>query len=403
MLKILFLSQRVPYPPDRGDRIRSYHILRYLAERHQVSLAAVADERPHPDHVRALEALCDTVDVEVIVRRRRALAVAGHLATSVPLTVPVFWSAALKAKIDQRLSAERFDLVFIYCSAMAPYVLSRPTPPKIIDFVDADSQKWLDYASRARSPMKLVYWREGWLLRRFERRVADACVHAFIASERDARILRQFAPGCPLTTLPQGVTIPPPALTRPEAPTLVFTGVMDYWPNVDAMLYFAREIFPAVRQRVPDARLLIVGQRPSRAVTRLARTPGITVTGRVPDVLEYLRSAAVFVAPLRIARGVQNKVLEAMAAGVPVVCTSAALGDIGAVPNRHVMVADTPSRFALATSALLRNRQRRERLGRAAAAFIRDNYQWDDQLARLDAVLGDLERRQQSHGFQPIH
>src|SRR5262249_48149718 len=258
-------------------------------------------------------------------------------------------------------------------------------------------------ARQTRSPMKLVYWREGWLLRRFERRVAEACVHAFVASERDARILRQVAPGCPLTTMPQGVTIPPPMRTRPEAPTLIFTAVIDYWPNVDAMLYFAREIFPAVRQRVPDARLLIVGQRPARAVTRLARIPGITVTGRVPDVLDYLRSAAVFVAPLRIARGVQNKVLEAMAAGVPVVCTSAALGDIGAVQNRHVRVSGAPSRFALATVALLLNRQRRERISRAAAAFIRDNYQWDDQLARLDAVLGDLEGRQRSHGLEPVH
>lgn len=398
MLKILFLSHRLPFPPDRGDRIRSYHMIRHLAQRHRVSVAAVTDEPAWPEHLRALGEFCESVDVGHVGRLSRYASAARHLVSSVPLTVPMFASQPLRARVAERLRRESYDLAFVYCSAMAPYVLGHDVPT-VVDFIDADSEKWLDYARHSRSVLKPVYWREGRLLRRFERRVAEACQHAFVTSERDAALIKRVAPEAPLSVLPNGVTIPPRAAHASTSHQLVFTGVMNYRPNVDAMTYFVREIFPLVRARVPDAELLIVGQTPAREILALRAIPGVVVTGRVDNVLPYLRAAAVFVAPLRIARGIQNKVLEAMAAGVPVMATSAALGGLGAVVGRDVVMADTPALFARHTVALLRDPAQRADLREAGLAFVRDHHRWEVHLDRMEAVLLDTVRRAPSRGL----
>jgi len=386
MLRILFLAHRFPFPPDRGDRIRSYHIIRYLAQRHRVWVVAPVDNVVAEAEVQGLRAMCEGVDVATLPRTRMVRA-AGCLFTTIPLTVPMFWSPALKTIAAHRLRTLDFDLVYVYCSAMASYVPSGLGLPTVIDFIDADSQKWFDYAGRSRLPMKAVYWREGVTLRRHERRVARGCRHAFVTSERDGHLLQQLSPGVAMTTIPNGVTLRPPARVGGGDARLVFTGVMDYFPNVDAMTYFVERIFPLVRARVPAAELVIVGQRPAPNVRRLARRSGITVTGWVPDVSPLLQSAAVFVAPLRIARGIQNKILEAMAAGLPVVATPAALGGINAVPGRDVLVDDTPDGFAARTVSLLTNHELRQRLGRSGRQFVSEHHQWDVHLARLEKVL----------------
>jgi len=387
MLNILFLTHRLPFPPDRGDRIRAYQIIRHLAQRHRLSLAAVSDYPPPLTDVQALQALCASVDVVCVNRRRRQAVAACYLPTTVPLTLPQFSSGALKARIAHRLATEAFDLVFVSCSAMAPYVLSVDMPPKVVDFIDADSQKWLDYARSTSSPMKAVYWREGILLRRYERRVAERCAHAFVASEREAEIIRRIAPGVPVTTIPIGVSVASAARSAPDSRKLVFTGVMDYWPNVDAMVHFVRDVFPAIRARVPGSELVIVGQSPARAVRRLGRCAGVTVTGRVTDVTPYLEPAAVFVAPMRIARGVQTKILGAMAMGVPVVCTTPGLEGIGAVPGKDLLVGDTVDQFVAQTVSLLLDRERREAVRRSAVEFVRREHRPELGLDRLEAVL----------------
>ena len=386
MLRVLFLAHRLPFAPDRGDRIRSYHIIRYLARRHRVWLVAPADQAVDEAQLRDLRTVCEGVDVATLPRTRMVRAV-GCALTTMPLTVPLFSSPALKTIAAERLRTLHFDLIYIYCSAMASYVPSGVGPPTVIDFIDADSQKWFDYAGQSRLPLKAVYWREGLALRRYERRLALACRHAFVTSERDGAILRRLSPGVSVTTIPNGVAIAPLQRAVPDQPRLVFTGVMDYWPNVDAMIYFVDEIYPLVRAQVPAADLVIVGQTPGPQIRRLARRRGITVTGWVPDVHPYLHSSAVFVAPLRIARGIQNKILEAMAAGVPVVSTAAGLGGIEAVPGRDVLVGDTADSFATHTVRLLRDRGLRDRLGQAGRRFVSNHHQWDVHLARLEQVL----------------
>jgi len=393
MLSILFLTHRLPFPPDRGDRIRSYHLIRHLAQRHRISLASIVDHPPEHAYVRHLETLCGSVDLVSVNPRWRKVAAACYFPTTVPLTLPLFASPVLRARVAHRLRTNPFDLIFVYSSAMAQYVLSHGSVVKVIDFIDADSQKWFDYAVRAAWPMKAVYWREGVLLRRYERRVAQVCAHGFAASERETEILRRIAPHIPFTTIVNGVNLPAVGRSSPPSRRLVFTGVMDYQPNVDAMTYFVRDIFPLVRARVPDAELAIVGQRPTREVLRLGRSSGVTVTGWVPNVAPYLESAAVFVAPLRIARGVQNKILEAMAAGVAVVCSSAGLNGFDAVPGRDLLVGDTPDMFAAQVALLLIDADRREELRRSAGQFVRQHHGWDEHLDRLESVLVDVTER----------
>ncbi len=389
MLKILFLTHRFPFPPDRGDRIRSHAIIRHLAERHQISLASIVERPPDDGALRDARSLCASVDIGTVSRLRH-LAAACCLATMTPLTLPLFRSAALRAKIDRRLATESFDLIFIYCSSMAPYVLGRTAVPTVIDFIDVDSQKWLDYARASAFPMKAIYRREAALLRRFERRVVQACAHAFVASEREAVILRSIVPGAPITAIPNGVGLIPRLRPRRDSRKLVFTGVMDYRPNVDAVTYLVRDVWPAVRAAVPDAEFVIVGQKPSREVRRLAGVPGVTVTGWVSDVSAYLAEAAVFVAPLRLARGIQNKILEAMAAGIPVVTTQAGLAGLDALPGRDLLAADTADLFAQQTVSLLRDVGLRESLSRSAQVFVRRHHQWGPKAAQLERILSDV-------------
>ncbi len=386
-MKILFLTHRLPYPPDRGDRIRSYHILSHLARRHQIALASVAEEAAEQQHINVLKKLCMSVDIACLNNRWQKIKSLFYFPTLTPLTLPFFYIKILQQKIDCLLHQQKFDLIFIYCSAMAPYVLKIKHIPKVIDFVDADSEKWFDYAHYSQLPMKFIYWREGLLLRRYEKQIAQNCRHAFVVSQREAEIFKEFLPAIPITTIPNGVTVP--KLNRNSEGTykLVFTGVMDYWPNVDAVTYFVKEIFPIVRNQVPQAEFIIVGKNPTPQVKHLAKERGIKVTGWVPDVREYLAQASVCVVPLRIARGIQNKILEAMAARVPVVATSAATAGIEAVPGRDFLLADEPRQFAGHVIALLLSREKRRQLADNAFKFIRQRHNWEKNLEKMEKIL----------------
>ena len=398
-MRVLVLTHRFPFPPDRGDRIRTYHLIRHLAPRHQVAVLAVTDGPVPSGHVAALESLGVEVETAPIGRWRRRVRSLFALAGTTPLSLPAFDSPTLRKAVRRHLTTWRAEVVLVCGSVMAQYVMDGVVAPRVIDFVDADSEKWRDYARRARLPFRLLYRREAWLLRRWERRVADVCSHGLVTSEREAVLLRPVTAPLPLTVLPNGAEVRPVERRPDGAPVLVFTGVMDYWPNVDAMTFFTGQVLPRIRAQVPPVELRIVGQRPAAAVRRLARHPGVTVTGAVADVLPYLAAAQVFVAPLRIARGIQTKVLEAMAAGLPVVGTPEACAGIDAVPGRHLMVATTPEELAAAVTNLLQDAGRREALGQAGAELVRRHYTWDTRLAVLEAVLENAAR---SRAARPI-
>lgn len=393
-MKILYLCHRIPYPPDKGEKIRAYHHIEYLARAHRIHLACFADTRADLDHARSLEKICASVDVVY----RSPLAARLHALAALPtrrsLSVAAFDSSTLRLLVERRLREERPDILVAYSAAMAQYVERVNGAPRVLDFVDADSEKLREYARLRPFPQSALYGLEADRLARYEARMAATFDASIFISEPEAEIVRRRAPGREYSIIRNGVDLdafrPDPSAGRPRDPVIVFTGVMGYYPNVDAVAFFARDILPRVRNRVPGARFEIVGRDPSAAVRGLARLPGVTVTGFVPDVRPYLANAAVAVAPFRIARGVQNKVLEAMASGLPVIGTRLAFQGITASATDGVRVGDDADAFAEEVVALLLDSALRADLGQRARQYVEQHHRWEEVGAILEKMLLDL-------------
>jgi sugar transferase (PEP-CTERM/EpsH1 system associated) len=319
------------------------------------------------------------------------------LATGEAISVRAFHSMALQRQLDELLDHTSFDCVLAFSSPMAEYCFrSRHWTGafrrmrKMMDLIDVDSAKWNDYAARSSGWRRLVYRREARLLAIYETRVAREFDHLFLVTEAERSALPPGVPVAKVIALPNGVDMEyftPGQVPAEGAENVVFTGVMDYWPNVEGVRWFVHEVWPAVRKRHPQARFDIVGSRPDARVRELASGEGIRVTGFVPDVRDYVAASSLCVAPLRIARGVQNKVLEAMAMGRPVVCTSNALEGIPALPGRDVLVADDATAFAAAVCRVLESPDDAARMGIAARACVERHHRWEATLAPLDALL----------------
>jgi sugar transferase (PEP-CTERM/EpsH1 system associated) len=325
--------------------------------------------------------------VRISPHLRRAVAFV-HVALTGSATRAYFHSAALQARLRERLQREPFDLIYVSSSSMAPYAMDTSLPV-VMDFVDLDSDKWLQYADRCSWAVSWIYRREGRRLRRLEQAIARRATYCLVATEAEHALLRAVAPWARSAVVPNGVdldTFAPPACP-PREPIIVFSGAMDYFPNVDAVTFFVHSILPHVRTRVPEAQFIIVGKDPTLAVRRLSRQPGVQVTGYVPDVRPFLHRARLAVAPLRLARGIQNKILEAMAAGLPVVATSKAHQGLNAAPGRDLLVADQPEEFADAVVRLLQDSAYASEMGRAARTFVASHHAWASVLSILDAIL----------------
>ena len=385
-MKILYLAHRIPYPPDKGDKIRSYYEVRYLGERHSVALVAFVDDPADLRHVETLRRWCASVDV--IYRSPRAARILGlrALLDGRALSVAAFDSGRLRRIARER--AAGVDAIVALSSVMAQYAPPGTPAATIADFVDIDSEKWRLYASRRPWPLSWLYALEADRLGRFEAAMARAWDETLLVSEREAASLRRLATEARVTILPIGLDVdaftPAPPV---DEPSLVFTGAMDYFPNVDGISYFCDEILPRVREAIPAARISVVGRNPAREVLRLAERPGVTVTGAVADVRPYLHAAAVAVAPLRISRGVQLKILEAMASGLPVVGSSSAMEGLHAPEDAGLVAADDPARFADAVIAYLRDPGLRRAAGARSRAYVERHCRWEQQGLRLEAII----------------
>lgn len=393
---LLFLTQRIPYPPTKGEKIRTYNVLRHLAGRYALHLGCLMDDPADREHISALGALCRDARVVPLDPRLAKLRCAAGLIDGRPLSLPYFASAALDAWVARTLDEVHPTATYVCSSAMAQYVLSRRDRLGrfVMDFVDVDPEKWRAYADTARPPMRWIYAREGRRLLTYDREVAMVADANLFVSEAEAALFRELAPesGARVHAVSNGVDAdgfsPDQSYPRPyddAAPTFVFTGTMNYRPNVDAVVWFARQILPRVRSALPGARFYVVGTSPSSDVTALAALPGVTVTGRVSDVRPYLAHATAAVAPLRIARGIQNKVLEAMAMGRPVVASPEALEGIEAVLGRDVLLASGAEAFARA--CLEAAGDAGPAIGAAGRRCVVEHYSWPARLAALDALL----------------
>lgn len=394
MEELLFLAHRIPFPPDKGDKIRSYHLLKHLAQRYRVHLGCFVDDAADWQYTTHLEALCDETFFAPLKPRSARLKSLAGLVSGVPLTLPYYAHTGMRRWVTQMLATRSVAKVLVFSSAMGQFVPHDRSLHSVVDFVDVDSDKWTQYAQARPWPLSWLYRREGRTLLAWERELAARSDAALFVSEAEARHFTQLAPesAAQVGWFNNGVDFEyfSPARDYPDpypagGLPLVFTGAMDYWPNVDAVVWFAREILPIIRARFAEAQFVVVGGRPGSAVRDLAQLPGVTVTGRVEDVRPWLRHARLAVAPLRIARGVQNKVLEAMAMALPVVASAQALEGIQATPGRDLLVADSAARFAEQVITLLGGAH--PGMGAAARAAMLGHYAWPENLRRVDALL----------------
>jgi len=395
--EILFLAHRIPFPPDRGDKIRSNHLLRRIAALAPVHVGCLADDASDLAQEGELAALAAS---HCLVRRSTPLPLAAvqALAGGRPVSVAAFDSARLRRYVAQVLADRPIGAIFVYSGQMAQFVPDSFAGRVVMDFVDVDSAKFEAYAQSGLLPRRLLYGREARLLRRFEERVARR-VHTslFVTPEEVALFEGRLAQaaGIEVRALANGIDAvafdPAGVLPAPDmayaSPQLTFTGQMDYPPNVAAVEMFARDVMPAIRAVHPAAEFNIVGRAPSAPVRALHGLNGARVTGPVPDVRPWLAGADIVVAPLMIARGVQNKVLEAMAMARPVLLTSAAATGIAAQDGAHFAVADGAAALAARALGLLTNKAGARAMGAQARAFVLEKCAWDSVLAPLAGLL----------------
>ena len=397
MKDLIFLSHRLPYPPTKGDKIRSFNLLKHLARDYRIHLGTFVDDPDDRRHIDDLKSLCAStcfVSISPTLSRLRSLT---GLATCEPLSVRFYTCGRLARWVAQTLRRQRVSRAFVFSSPMAQYL---PDPPLerlrcVIDFVDVDSEKWRQYAEAHRWAVRWLYRREARRLLRFDRWAAAVSDVATFVSSEEASLFQRLAPEVAdrVRVVENGVDTdffdPAGDFPNPyqgQQQVLVFTGAMDYWANVDAVRWFAEEVFPRIRAQVSDCTFAIVGARPTSTVCRLEQRGGIIVTGAVRDIRPYLAHARLAVAPLRIARGVQNKVLEAMAMGREVLATPEAAAGIAIGPGRGFQIAADPGKMADLAVARLREVPAAE-TGAALREWVSWRYSWQQNLARLECLL----------------
>jgi len=396
MPSLLFLSQRIPYPPTKGDKLRAFRILEHLRQSYDIYLGSLVDDPSDLEHIATVGALCADMHIAVLNRRRAKITCLRGLLTGQALSVAFYRDRRLAGWVERVLRDAKPEVIFVYSSNAAPYVLDLRGRERIcvVDLVDVDSEKWRAYAAAAPLHLRWLYRREAARIAALEARIARECDWNTFVSADEAALFARLQPACAekIRAISNGVDHvyfdpalgfePPFAADRPN---LVFTGAMDYPPNIDAVKWFARAILPLIRERAPTTRFHIVGSNPAPDVRALAAADEIFVTGRVADVRPYIANATAGVAPMRVARGIQNKVLEAMAMARPIVVTPEALEGIEAEPGIEVLLADTPEAFAAACLRAIETEC--AAVGEAARRRVMRDYVWAERLRGFDPLL----------------
>jgi polysaccharide biosynthesis protein PslH len=388
-MRIFFISQRVPFPPDRGDKITTFNEIRHLSTKHEVHVFCLADGRRDLDNIPGLRRYAQSVTAVPVIGWTSKLRALKAMFAGGPLSVAAFNETKLHNAIGRKFAELRPDLIMIYSCNVAQYAEHFPQVPRIMQFAELDSSRWGQFARRSRPPLRWVYAIEQRRFFAYERHIARTFSYALVCTAAEQRDFERLIPGVPVSLVGNGVDLDYfRSRGVPRRPgSIVFTGVMDYFPNIDAVVWFCDKVLPIVQRQIPAAGLTICGSRPAAAVRHLAKRRGVTVTGRVPDTRPYLDGAEVFVAPLRMARGIQNKLLEALAMGLPCVASAAAATGTVVANGEGILAADNPEEFAEHVVRLLRDSAFRAAMAGKARATAEANYRWDGQMARLDRVI----------------
>lgn len=394
MKKLLYLVHRIPYPPNKGDKIRSFHFLKYLAQHYEVYLACFIDDRDDIQYIDAIKPYCkQSLFISLNPKLQKVKSLIGLLDHEA-LSLPYYRNPSLQAWVNTQIEDHKIELALVFSSPMAQYLEKHKSIRLIADFVDIDSDKWQQFALKKSWPENWIYRREAKLLFEFENKISGLFDHTVFVSAKEADLFKQFLPenahrityvnnGVDAAVFDPELNLSSPFLNHEQA--IVFTGAMDYWPNVDAVVWFGQAVFPLLLALMPQLRFYIVGSKPTKSVIQLGlENPSIIVTGRVPDSRNYISHAVLIVAPLRIARGIQNKVLEAMAFAKPIVATSMAMEGI-ATENYQldIGVADGAKEFASLCLNVLNSGMPSSRMNRE---FVKTEFSWQKSLQRL----GDL-------------
>lgn len=384
-MKLLFLTARFPYPPLKGDQVRGYHQLRLLAQRHSITLLSFARRDLPAEARRTIEGF--GVEVITVPMRYPAMAtgVLGGAFSAYPLQTLLYQSALMRRTLAGLLIRRSFDLAHVQLARMAPYLEQQANLPRVIDLIDALSLNMERRYRRDRSPMRLAAYIEWRRLRQYERAICGRYDNVVVVSDIDRAAIGEFPN---LHVIPIGVDLTsfPLAVEGREPYTIVFSGNMGYFPNINAVRWFTQEVWPLVRATEPRARFMIVGANPHPAVQALAHESGIEVTGLVPSIHTYLSRATLAVVPMQAGSGMQFKVIEAMACGTPVVVTSFALGGIAAIDGQHLLVCDTAQAFAASVLRLLHDSDARAKLAAQGRILVEECYTWERTVASIESL-----------------
>ena len=409
-MNILYLCHRIPYPPNKGDKIRSFNEVKYLSKKHKIYLAFLIDDEKDLPYVNELKKYCETIDYDFIRPGWQKIKSLPYLLSRKPFTVPYFYSKKLQKAVDYRLSTIKFDAIFAFSSPMAEYVFKSkifPLPngergrvrggyPKlIIDFVDVDSDKWRMYAEYSKFPKTLIYKNEWKSLMAYEKKIGKAFDISIFVSDAEVKLFKSFAPDVNAISIPNGVDLSYFSNTTNKTIrsneqkdfNILFTGAMDYFPNEDGVLYFYYKIWPIIKDKLPQSRFYIVGGNPSKKLKMITeKDKDVLLTGYVDDVRQYAWKADVFVAPLRIARGIQNKILEAMAAGLPVVATPQAAQGISLNGDTFLFIEESGLKFAERTIECAEKRLSDNDIEKRES-MLRQEYNWEANLVKFETLL----------------
>jgi sugar transferase (PEP-CTERM/EpsH1 system associated) len=401
-MKLLFISQRIPYPLNNSDRIRSSHELQTFIERgHEVHLLAFADDLNDLNYQVDLGRICATVGIVPLRRVWAGARALVNLGSTRSLSRGYFASRKMRRLVKRAVSDNDFDAVFVCSSPMAQYVPRELVSRAVVDLAYVDSEKWRDYAGGANPLMSRIYSLEWKRLREYEYKIITSFANTVVTSGREAALLDrldEFTRHARLRTISNGVDLDyfQPSFQSPDtiSPRLVFVGAMDYFANVEGARYFAEEVFPLIRSRESRAKFSIIGANPTDEVKKLARYPGVIVTGEAPDTRPYLREATLCVVPLRVARGAQNEILEVMATGKAVIASPEAVAGLRVVDGEQLIIADSPRRFADAALEVIRDARLRESLETQARHFVENEHEWKPLLQRLVELVEAVGRRE---------
>jgi sugar transferase (PEP-CTERM/EpsH1 system associated) len=405
-MKILFLAHRIPYPPNKGEKIRAYHLLVELVKKHSVSLAYWVDNSEDIPHVSVLRKLCQGSVVPVYLNPQIAM-IRGmnSVFRGGSFSEGYFHSNHFQSVVDRLIKNEQYDVAYVFSSVMAQSIMGVHDLGTIVDFVDVDSDKWGQLAQFKAFPLSMLYRREQQRLSRYEKRLSQWAHWNLFVSQAEADLFKKLGGAGSVGVLPNGVESDIRRLPLLESRSfgmrgdrsdkrikLVFVGTMNYYPNTDAVLYFIKDILPLIQKKYPQAIFEIVGRFPPRSVRKLDGVSRVRVIGEVGDVRSYLTQADVSVAPMRIARGVQNKVLEAMAVGIPVVTTSRAIKGIQVVRGDEVLIGDNPEEFAAQVVRVLSDSRLYKRLVNKARGRVLESYSWKTIGVHLNDFVLDCRR-----------